>query len=437
MQKITPRKRIIILDGPGGPHLGWVFMHLKERYDITVFWRPADSPEEDDFKAAYLDGKCVHFPVTDDSSLVPAVVDWGRYWQAAGILSFSDLTLTQAQAAAEQLGLPANPAASVAAARDKFRQRQCLLASGVPVPRFQRVQTSSDLQSALDHTGLPAILKPVDGLGSLAVAKIGDRSDALDIWEAVNERYRNDPNGRRTEPEFILEEFLVGHSWHADPRYGSYVSVESLVQDGTITHLAVNDKGPLEPGFRETAQILPTALPDHLSLAMTECAAAAITSLGLANTAVHTEIMMTRDGPRVIEVNARVGGAVAEQMHFSSQYDVVDAIASIAVGDPIPQLTDRQFYCAHLTPQAPALDVPLASAPTRDELLSVPGVVFAMVLGEKGSILDWRQGTDGGTLAHVFAKADSSEKLLELAAEIGSSKYFPFAETSEIAVAAS
>jgi hypothetical protein len=227
-----------------------------------------------------------------------------------------------------------------------------------------------------------------------------------------------------------VEEFLVGQTWHTDPRYGYYVSVESLVQDGTITHLAVNDKFPFLSGFREGGQIMPTVLPEDLSLTMQDCAADAISALGLTNTAVHTEIMMTQDGPRIIEVNARVGGAVAEQMHFGAEYDLVAAIAAIAVGEPIPPLTDHKYYCAHMTPQSPPIDEPLASAPTRDEMLAVPGIVFAMVLGQAGMVMDWRQGTDGGTLAHIFARTDSSAELLELYAEVGSSKYFPFTEAS-------
>jgi biotin carboxylase len=407
-------------------------MHLQERYDITVFWRPADLLEDYNFKAAYLDNKCIHFAVTDASPLVPAVVDWGQHWEADGVVSFSDLTVTQAQAAAEQLGLPTNSAESIAAAQDKLLQRQCLADSGIPVPRFQSVKTSGDLQSALDHTGLPAILKPVHGLDSLAVAKITDRSGALEIWEAACDRYTHDPNGRRTEPEFILEEFLVGQSWHADSRYGCYVTVESLVQEGTITHLAVNDRGPLEPAFCETAQILPTALGDEESVKLTECATAVITALGLTNTAVQTKIMMTQDGPRVIAVNASVGGAVAEQIHFSSGYDLASAIACIAVGEPIPPIADHQFYCALLSPQAPAHEARLIAAPTRDELVSVPKVVFAMVLSQVESILDRRQGTDNGTLAYIFARDDSSEKLLDLATEMGSSKYFRFADSASV-----
>jgi hypothetical protein len=111
-------------------------------------------------------------------------------------------------------------------------------------------------------------------------------------------------------------------------------------------------------------------------------------------------------------------------------------MAAIAVGDPIPPLGARKFYSAYLTPQAPARDVPLAAAPSLDELLSIPEVVWAAAICEKGSIPDWRQGTVGGALAHIFARSDSHERLLELAAEIASPKYFSFAEASVVGAAA-
>src|SRR5207302_4166488 len=115
-------------------------------------------------------------------------------------------------------------------------------------------------------------------------------TDAAHAWARALAAYPADATDSGTI-RFIMEERLVGRRHHADPRYGYQVSVESVVSFGDVVHLAVTDKLPLIPNFREVADITPTVLPDSVCGELLAATTAALRALGITNSATHTEFM--------------------------------------------------------------------------------------------------------------------------------------------------
>ena len=58
-------------------------------------------------------------------------------------------------------------------------------------------------------------------------------------------------------PEMVLEGYLADDSARADGPYAAYVSVESIVSHGVISHLALTGRFPLAENFRETGFSFP------------------------------------------------------------------------------------------------------------------------------------------------------------------------------------
>ncbi|MFD0385250.1 ATP-grasp domain-containing protein [Streptomyces stramineus] len=154
------------------------------------------------------------------------------------------------------------------------------------------------------------------------------------------------------EDVYLLEELLVGgEGWHADDRYADYVSVESLVQDGEVHHLGIVDKLALRHGYTEEGHVFPSALSPARQDAVTEHAGAAIRALGLRDGAVHTEVKLTPDGPRCIEVNARLGGPMGQIFGTASDHDIVASILRITAGLPVsPQANPLRAVCVRTIP---------------------------------------------------------------------------------------
>lgn len=419
------RPRLLIVDVGQGPRPSWYLPRLCQAYQVRVAWLPSGKPARDQASVATIRQWCQDAQLRGLAAAGEEVLALARSWPADGITSFGELAVGLVHSAAGRLSLPANPVGSLPPLRDKYQQRLRLREAGVPVPRFAPVHSLAELRAGAQQVGLPAVLKPVAGAGSMATYRVDNGTDLGSLWARACAAYGADPRGDGTT-KFILEQFLIGRRWHADPRYGVHVSVESLVAGGTAAHLSVTDKLPLAEPFRETCDIMPSALPAARVAGIQDAAGAAIMALSITSSAVHTELMLTDEGPMVIEVNGRIGGGVAELLHYSRDYDIVAAIAAVATG-AAPELAGPALRCAaFLTPQAPARPARLARVPAAAELLALPGVREATVNYRAGDLPDWAEGTRGGTLARLLAVADEPAELLALAGTLDSPDCFRY-----------
>ncbi|MGH2991528.1 MAG: ATP-grasp domain-containing protein [Solirubrobacterales bacterium] len=119
---------------------------------------------------------------------------------------------------------------------------------------------------------------------------------------------------------------------HGDDRFGNYVSVEVLMLGGEFHALTVSDRTKQLPPFREIGLLLPSSLPDARTEAMVEAARGAAEAVGATDGPLHIEVMMTADGPVVIEVNGRVGGSIPYIFDEVTEVSLFREIAKIALG---------------------------------------------------------------------------------------------------------
>ena len=150
--------------------------------------------------------------------------------------------------------------------------------------------------------------------------------------------------------ELILESVLVGAARETEG-LAPYVSVETLADAGRFHHLCVTDRFPLAPPLLETGMMLPSCLGAEQQAAVVAMAERALRALDFRHGAAHTELMLTSEGPRVIEVNARVGGAVPFLLPLAARYDVVTQIGRLAVGltPELPTFSGR--FAVFVAPQ--------------------------------------------------------------------------------------
>jgi biotin carboxylase len=234
-----------------------------------------------------------------------------------GVVTFSELMVRHTAELAAKAGLDYHTPETARALTDKLCQRSVLQAAGVDSVRHRAVD--DDLWSALQAVGLPAVVKPVVGQGSRDTHLVTDESTAKALAGSVG-------------PGTVVEEYLVGRPSRP---FGDYVSVESLTRAGESTHLAVTGKYPLVPPFREVGQFWPAPLPPDELDQVTGLVDAALRALGVRTGLTHTEVKLTADGPRIIEVNGRLGGHIHELAKRSCGVDLVRVAAQVALGEPV------------------------------------------------------------------------------------------------------
>ncbi|MEJ8654475.1 ATP-grasp domain-containing protein [Streptomyces sp. MS1.AVA.3] len=310
-----------------------------------------------------------------------------------GVLTSCDYYLPTVARIAGRLGLPGPAPEAVENACRKDATRQVLAAAGVPGPRFAVCADRSEAAAAAAEIGYPLVLKPVDLCAGMFVRRIDDEAELTRAYRALD-GFPVNARGQRRAPVVLLEELL----------HGPEVSVETVTFEGSTQVIGVTDKSVGgAPAFIETGHMFPAALPAADRAAAEETAVLALKALGLDGVVAHTEIKLTPDGPRLVEVNPRpAGNRITELIRHVTGIDVAAACVDVARGErPDLRRRDtglRSAAIGFLVPQAPGV----LEAVDGGDLVRAAPEVLELQLAEPGTAVK-EAGSNNGYLGHLMA----------------------------------
>lgn len=405
---------VLWLPGIGGPGPGYFSSHLDPRFEMTFIYDPTHLDAERHEPAMRAAGRAL--PVRSDEEALQLACEIHQERAFDAVSTYSEGRLALAAKIAHLLTLRFHDLATAHRLTDKLAQRAALQAGGVPVPQHVEITSRADLVAAAQVIGFPAVLKPVVGGGSRLTFPILDEDDLRRAWEESQRAHSADQAGTGAASgdrlRMVLEVMLVrGGSWYGDPRYGDYVSVESGALDGAFRHVLTLDKLPLASDFRENGSLGPSVLPPGALAEVHEMTERGLRALGVTQGVCHTELKLTADGPRIIEVNGRPGGGTVGMLRGLHGYDLVDAMIWQALGcRPLPFPTGdvaTGFF-------TPCIDEGHAGQQLvvdwREELATVPGIrEFYDV-----EVSHFERNTGGGRAAVVYVEAASHDQVFEL-----------------------
>ena len=243
-----------------------------------------------------------------------------------GVCTFAELSLPIAAKLASCLGLAGNDPEVVTLTRDKHRVRQIVAKSGLNEIKSYAVKSELDLNSAGNHVGFPAVLKPISGADSLGVKRVDSQTDLTVAFKQMAEvvsslvvssgALMRTPAGKTTIEENSAERYIQLDLSLEEYLDGPEVDVDLVLYEGDCYFAAVVDNGPTkEPYFAETWNLCPSLLPMSQQRELIEEAVATVKALGFQNGVFHVEEKYTSRGPRIIEVNARMGGGPIRLQH--------------------------------------------------------------------------------------------------------------------------
>ena len=266
-------------------------------------------------------------------------------------------------AVADALNLPGIPFEVAERATDKIKMRQVLKEKGVPVPDFRPIWTLEECQQAIQDMPLPLVIKPCDNMGARGVRKI-ERLD--DLISAFREAKEASISGK-----LILEEFMEGPE----------LSLDALVFEGSIHITGVADRIiERAPYFVEIGHTLPSALPEKQQSRAVAVFKQAIFALGIDIGAAKGDIKITPEGPKIVEIAARLSGGwmSAYTYPLSTGVNLYKAAIQIALGETP---TD-------LKPKTSLVSAERSLLPPPGKILSIQGVEEARkIKGVKEIIL--------------------------------------------------
>jgi biotin carboxylase len=321
-----------------------------------------------------------------------------------GIVTYLDANMATFSEVAAALRLPFHTLATSIALTDKAEQRRVLKEAGLATPASVEIapgQSQAHLAAEDPVIDWPAVLKPRSAQGSRYTFFVRDEHHLAELLHVLG------PD----RPDMVLESYLTDDPSRDGEPFADYVSVESLVTNGSIHHLALTGRFPLAENFRETGFFIPAALTHKDEAAVLELTSLAIEALGVTTGCLHTEIKFTPDGPRIIEVNGRVGGGVPEMLGRAAEVPLVELTLRLALGEEVsidgPVATKRIGYRFFLQP--PSVSATVASIDGMDTVSEFPGVDTITVHQGPGAVLDWRDGSRNHIMAVVGTAVDYDE----------------------------
>jgi biotin carboxylase len=371
------RKRLLVL-GAGPAQLG-LHRAARERGLFVI--------------ACDRDPTAVGFEFVDRRAVVSvedeaAIGQLARAEQVDGIIAPGiDWPVAIAARIAAHNGLP-HPVTPETAALTvlKHRQRRRLAERDVPQPRWQ-VTTEP-----VDDLPVPAVVKPVDRQGQKGLAVVRDRGELDAAIAAAVEASRN---GLALVEELVL---------------GPEVTVNAFSVGGVFHPLTVTDRLTADaPAFGVAlAHVWPS---EHAVEEAVEAASLAADALGVTDGPTYTQIVLGPDGPRVMELAARLGGGHdAELCRVALGVDLNGLALAAALGEPLETPEPAPAGGAVVRFLVPPLGV-LEDVGGLAEALALDGVVDARVYRAPGwEFGPFRRGNDRA--GYVLARGENRDEAL-------------------------
>ena len=276
-------------------------------------------------------------------------------------------------------------------------------ANAIPTAGYVRANRAADAKASLDRFGIPVVIK-ADGLAAgNGVTGALPRADP----EAALDEAGDGP--------LVIEEFLEGEE----------ASLFALVDGETAVALASaqdhkrvgeGDTGPNTGGMGAYAPA-PVLTPELQSRAMDEIVLPTARALAAAGTpfsgVLYAGLMLTNEGPRLIEYNVRFGDPECEAIMPLIDGDLAELFLAVATGrlgeiEP-PRLIDKHSMTVVLAargyPGTPASGGLIREIEAAEQVEGVSVFHAGTALGEEGLVAKGGRVLAVTAVAETFANA--------------------------------
>ncbi|MER9756227.1 acetyl-CoA carboxylase biotin carboxylase subunit family protein [Mesorhizobium sp. M0166] len=404
------RRALILLEGTRSN--GLLYVKAAQRLGLHPITLSADPTKQDYLAAEGLEA--IRIDTDNLDALIDECSRLHATYAIAGITSSDELVYATVGKLCRHFHLPGPNPASIERCCDKFAQRQLLAQAGVPVPAYRMAANAPDVESAAADIGLPVVLKPAVGVGSMGVRLCRNVDELAEhttyllggkhIW--------------RSSPRMLVEEFAQG------PFYIAHIMGNEAIGIGAANF------GP-PPHFVFRGGTFPALLTDEEYRSIVDVSLSCLPALALGWGPTCIELRWTKRGPVVIEVNPRLGGG-PKPVQLAYGIDLITEHIKLVIGQEW-DLHRRHSNVAGWRGLLPDRDGILDWIDGDRRAAAVQGVVeVKLCVDPKAPIV--RKGDYRDYIGHVMAVSPSrarTEGILERAADLISWSITPFPTIGE------
>jgi phosphoribosylamine-glycine ligase len=306
---------------------------------------------------------------------------------------------------AAHYGVPGLTESGALRATDKILMHEafCTYDSAL-TPDFSAVTSEDDLRSFAETHQFPLMLKPSNLMKSMYVSKNNSLDELIASYKQLSAA-----TAKRlavaAPTRILVEEYMPGTM---------HTAAGFVDSNGAITLLPVVVDCVMardldyEDNFIAERRI-PSELrrPDQEKIL--EVARKGAEALDLRNTALHIELILTPNGPKIIEIGARLGGYRARMYAYSYGVDLYDLLLEIVHGRTIHNQTAFVKNCSVIE-IFPKENGKLEELRGLTEAVDLPGVIFAKQKRFSGQAVG--KASDGYRATAVIMLGGESEKVL-------------------------
>lgn len=323
-------------------------------------------------------------------------------YNIVGVFAGADVARTVA-AITNKLDLPGVSQETALVSNDKWLMKQRWLKDGVPTPYAVQVKTLEEAEKEVEKIGLPCMVKAIDNAASRGTKRISYIEELKEAFE--------DACNYSTTNTALIEEFVEGEEQ----------SAETVIYQGKQYRFGIADRHyDMRPLPIETGHTNPSRLSENIQEQIFKVVKQASDSLGITWGPAKADMILTKKGPMIIEMPARLSGGFHSQYTtpLSSGMDPIRFTLNLCTGKGLDLESTRlkkDFVaeCKAIFPKPGTVK----SISGVEEALKVDGIdnVFMMVK-EGDKIDDYKNCADRPCYVIVHGKNhEDADKKFELA----------------------
>lgn len=325
------------------------------------------------------------------------ITQLAQHLKPDGIMTLAtDMPMRSIAKATTTLGLAGIGYDTAVKSTDKGEMIKAFEAYGVEHPWYYIIKDKEQFNKVLSCIKFPCIIKPTDNAGNRGVTYAANKKELI---ESYDYSYSNSRSGN-----VIIEEYMSGRE----------VSVEIIVVDSVVNIIAITDKQTLGiPHFVEVGHSQQSQLKYEDISKIKDLAIRAVQAIGINNSPAHVEIMLTDDGPKMVELGARLGGGciTTHLVPLSTGVDMIKAVIDLSLGkkpDISPKF-DKGSALLHIT----NVEGIIKHISGIEDAMKIEGVQEVTLLKEEGDEVHYfKNGSD--RIGYVIAQGvDAKDALIK------------------------
>jgi biotin carboxylase len=216
---------------------------------------------------------------------------------------------------------------------NKYLLRKYLQKYNIFTPKFGRAHTIKKALEVFESINNTCVMKPQEASGSRGLAIVNNQKDIINNFEKSKNHSFN-------KKGVIIEEFIKGKE----------VGGECLVFNGKLILFQITNKY-LNKHYVPIGHSLPSKLKKKTQKKVKALITQCIKALDLSSGALNFDVMITKQGPKIIELGARLGGnCLPSLITQHTRVDTFKQTIKIALGEK-PKIAikkKRQAHCVKI-----------------------------------------------------------------------------------------